>query len=63
MKECIACHSGQIKQVDIITRDKEFTLIENSEAVVSPQSDKSHKIIKFVCLNCGFINLYAEDYF
>ncbi|MDQ7096291.1 hypothetical protein REC12_22105 [Desulfosporosinus sp. PR] len=60
MKECIACHSGQIKQVDIITKDKEFTFIENSEAVASTQS---HKIIKFVCLNCGFISLYAEDYF
>lgn len=60
MKECIACHSGQIKQVDIITKDEEFVLIENREAVDSP---KSHKIIKFVCLNCGFINLYAEDYF
>lgn len=60
MKECIACHSGQIKQVDIVTKDDVFTLIENSEVVVSPQSQK---IIKFVCLNCGFINLYAEDYF
>lgn len=61
MKECIACHSGQIKQVDIKTRDDEFTLIENSELVASPP--QSQKIIKFVCLNCGFINLYAEDYF
>ncbi|MCB8817885.1 MULTISPECIES: hypothetical protein [Desulfosporosinus] len=60
MKECIACHSGQIKQVDIKTRDDVFTLIENSEVVVNPQSQN---IIKFVCLNCGFINLYAEDYF
>ncbi|EHQ90692.1 hypothetical protein DesyoDRAFT_3699 [Desulfosporosinus youngiae DSM 17734] len=60
MKECIACHSGQIKQVDIITRDDVFTLIENSEAILSSQTQK---IIKFVCLNCGFINLYAEDYF
>lgn len=61
MKECVACHSGQIKQVDIITSDDVFTLIENSEVVDSPQ--QSQKIIKFVCLNCGFINLYAEDYF
>lgn len=60
MKECIACHSGQIKQVEIIAKGEEFTLIENSEAAVNPQT---HKIIKFVCLNCGFINLYAEDYF
>ncbi|AFQ43764.1 hypothetical protein Desmer_1797 [Desulfosporosinus meridiei DSM 13257] len=60
MKECIACHSGQIKQVDIKTRDDAFILIENSEVVVNPQSQN---IIKFVCLNCGFINLYAEDYF
>ena len=61
MKECIACHSGQIKQIEIITRDDEFTLIENSKVVDSPP--KSQKIIKFVCLNCGFINFYAEDYF
>lgn len=60
MKECIACHSSQIKQVDIIISDNAFTLIENSEAVANPQSQK---IKKFVCLNCGFINLYAEDYF
>lgn len=60
MKECIACHSGQINQVDIITKDDVFTLIEKREASVSPEGQK---IIKFVCLNCGFINLYAEDYF
>ena len=60
MKECIACHSGQIKQVDIITKDDVFTLIEKREVSVSPEGQK---IIKFVCLNCGFINLYAEDYF
>jgi predicted nucleic-acid-binding Zn-ribbon protein len=60
MKECIACHSGQIKQVDIVPKDGVLTFIEKSEVIVSPQSQK---IIKFVCLNCGFINLYAEDYF
>jgi predicted nucleic-acid-binding Zn-ribbon protein len=60
MKECIACHSGQIKQVDIVPKDGVLTFIEKSEIIVSPQSQK---IIKFVCLNCGFINLYAEDYF
>ncbi|KLU64412.1 hypothetical protein DEAC_c36140 [Desulfosporosinus acididurans] len=60
MKECIACHSGQIKQVDIITKDDAFILLENSEVVDSPP--QSQKIIKYVCLNCGFINLYAEDY-
>lgn len=60
MKKCIACQSEQLKQVDIIARGEEFILIENGKFPISPQTQK---ILKFVCLNCGFINLYAEDYF
>jgi len=60
VKKCVACQSEQLKQVDIITRGEEFRLIENGKFTITPQTQK---IIKFVCLNCGFINLYAEDYF
>jgi len=58
-KKCIACQSEKLKEVDIITKGA-FRLIEDrNKFSINPQTSK---IIKLVCLNCGFINLYAEDY-
>lgn len=58
IKKCIACHSEQLKEVNIVTKGA-FTLIENVDKFsINPPSSK---IIKYVCLDCGYIGLYAED--
>jgi predicted nucleic-acid-binding Zn-ribbon protein len=57
-KKCIACQSEHMKKVEIITRGA-FSLIgENTGFSLWP---KTSKIDKYVCLDCGYINLYAAD--
>lgn len=57
-KKCVACQSEKLKEVQIVTKGA-FTLIEKTNKFsILPLSSK---IIKYVCLDCGYINLYAEN--
>ncbi|KLE16280.1 hypothetical protein [Clostridium sp. C8] len=59
MKICSVCKSEDIKEIEIVTKGA-FTAIEIPKKIeVSP---KSLKIKKYLCLNCGYISLYAEDF-
>lgn len=56
--KCIACQSEQLKEVNIVTKGA-FTVIEKENKFsINPTSSK---IIKYVCLDCGYISLYAEN--
>ena len=58
IKKCAVCQSEKLKEVQIVTKGA-FSLIERTNKFsVFPLSSK---IIKYVCLDCGYINLYAED--
>ena len=59
MKLCNACKSENIKEIEIVTRGA-FTAIEVSNGI--SLNPKSSKINKYVCLDCGCINLYAKDF-
>lgn len=59
MKKCSVCKSQNIKEIEIVTRGA-FTAIEIQEVVSF--NPKSTKIKKYLCLDCGCINLYAEDF-
>ncbi|MBB6623690.1 hypothetical protein H7E67_09630 [Clostridium gasigenes] len=59
MKICSVCKSANIKEVEIVTRGA-FTVIElTKKAVIMP---KSSIIEKKLCLDCGHIDLYAENF-
>lgn len=58
IKKCAACGSFNTKKVEIVTRGA-FTLTKEVKGIdLSPVSTK---INKYVCLDCGYISLYAED--
>lgn len=59
MKICSACKSQDIKAIEIVTKGS-FTAIEIPTRI--ELNPKSLKIKKYLCLNCGYINLYAEDF-
>lgn len=59
MKKCSVCKSENIKEIEIVTRGA-FTAIEIQEGLSF--NPKSSKIKKYLCLNCGYINLYVEDF-
>jgi len=57
-KKCIACQSEELKEVNIVTKGA-FTVIDNGNKF--SMNPPSSKIIKYVCLDCGYISLYAEN--
>jgi len=58
-KKCVACHSVQVKEVGILTSGKvSFLLKLPIKFAISPPKSK---IRNYLCLDCGHINLYADD--
>lgn len=56
---CSVCKSDNLKEVEISLRG-DFTIVEKTNKIkILP---KSSKILKMLCLECGYINLYADDF-
>lgn len=57
-KRCANCKSENFIEVDITTRGA-FTLVPKSnKCKIMPVSSQ---IKKYLCLDCGYISLYAEN--
>ncbi|WP_411169415.1 hypothetical protein ACH36K_02420 [Clostridium sp. MB05] len=59
MKICSACKSQNLKEIEIVLKGA-FTAVEIPKKItINP---KNSKIRKYMCLDCGYINLYAEEF-
>ena len=59
MKKCSICKLDNMKEIEITTRGA-FKVIEIPKGItINP---KSSKIKKYLCLECGYIDLYIDDF-